>query len=338
MNGSALATPFGPAPSGPMTFSEILDRTLHLVRRNLLLLLGIAAVPCGAFLAIYAVLMGALALSGAFARPAAATDPALVFKFVIPAVLLICIPALAVFALYLAAACYAAAQADAGIKVTIRGAYSLAWRRARRHIGLLFLIYLRAFLPAIAIILPMLALPGLPILHAANPAVFFLMPLGMLLYFAAYVYGIIVVLRLSLAFPACVVEDIGARKAMERSSLLTKGAKGRIFLILLVIHLICYVFLIAFYLVAMILFAVGVFLAAALHSHLAAPWTYLGAALSGICIVIVLFLWIALTWAGLTTSLALLYNDQRVRKEGYDIERMMHRAGLVAPPPVEPEV
>jgi hypothetical protein len=34
--------------------------------------------------------------------------------------------------------------------------------------------------------------------------------------------------------------------------------------------------------------------------------------------------------------LTVLYYDQRIRREGYDIERMMHEAGLIAsaPPPV----
>jgi hypothetical protein len=38
-------------------------------------------------------------------------------------------------------------------------------------------------------------------------------------------------------------------------------------------------------------------------------------------------------WA---TGIALFYFDQRVRKEGYDIEWMMQAAGMVVAPPVAP--
>jgi len=36
-------------------------------------------------------------------------------------------------------------------------------------------------------------------------------------------------------------------------------------------------------------------------------------------------------------ALTLFYFDQRIRKEGFDIEWMMHQAGMVAPPSPEPE-
>jgi hypothetical protein len=37
-------------------------------------------------------------------------------------------------------------------------------------------------------------------------------------------------------------------------------------------------------------------------------------------------------WA---TGITLFYYDQRVRKEGYDIEWLMQAAGLTPPPPVD---
>jgi len=36
-------------------------------------------------------------------------------------------------------------------------------------------------------------------------------------------------------------------------------------------------------------------------------------------------------------ALILFYFDQRIRKEGFDIEWIMHQAGMVAPPAPEPE-
>jgi len=210
----------------------------------------------------------------------------------------------------------------------------MAWGRAGRHILLLPWIYLRAFLPTILIVVVTLA--GVALLSVVkgagvNSLAFLPFSLGILLYIAAYVYGIVIALRLSLAFPASVVEGLTARNAMRRSSQLTKGAKGRIFLMLLLIYAISYAFLFAFYLAAIILFAVGAVAASVLHLQLTAPWSFLGEGFLGICVVAVIFLWITLTWAGLTTALAVIYHDQRVRLEGYDVERMMEAAGMSAP-------
>ena len=49
----------------------------------------------------------------------------------------------------------------------------------------------------------------------------------------AVVYGIIMGLRYSLAVPACAVENLTARAAIRRSIQLTKGSRGRIFMLAL---------------------------------------------------------------------------------------------------------
>ena len=332
MNESAHSTPAGQTAFGPRTFGEILDRTFQLLRTHLRLLLGVSAIPIGIFFAIYVIVATAALLFGVLLHMPSSTNPDWVFSMVIPALLVACIPILAVFALYLVAASHVSSQADAGFKVTFREAYGLAWRRAGRHFLLLVLTYLRAFGPALAIILSMFATAGLHSLWWGTPATFLFFPLGILLYIAAFVYGIVVALRLSLAFPACVVEGLTARDAIKRSSYLTKGAKGRIFLMLLVIYAISYVFLMALYLVALVLIAAGALGASVLHLQAETPWSYIGLGLGGICVVVVIFLWTAFSWAGLTTALAVIYNDQRVRREGYDIERMMRRAGMASAP------
>ena len=45
------------------------------------------------------------------------------------------------------------------------------------------------------------------------------------------IYGIIMSLRYSLAVPACTVENLKARDAIRRSIQLSKGSRGRIFML-----------------------------------------------------------------------------------------------------------
>src|SRR5579863_8481946 len=99
-------------------------------------------------------------------------------------------------------------------------------------------MYVVCFFPALVIELVMFAGIGLMSLHKAqpNPIFIVLFPFLSFLQMAAMVVGVIVALRFSLAFPASVFEDLTAWQAIKRSGVLTRGAKGRIFLVLLVIY------------------------------------------------------------------------------------------------------
>ena len=307
---------YGPPP--PRPFGQVLDRIFQLMRSRFRLFLSIAAVPALAWFALYALMGAVIFLFIGFPHPAQPPRPEVILRAFLPVALIVAVPLMAVFALFFAAAIHAATQAGFGVRVTFREAYAVAWRRAGRHILLLVWIYLRAFLPALVIVFSIFA--GMSFLIPSpntnpNPALFLLFPLGMLLYFAAYVYGIIVALRLSLAFPACIVEGLSARDAINRSSHLTQGAKGRIFLVLLVVYAIAYALLLVLYAVAAVLAIVALFGATALHVHLVPPWSYIGLGLLAICGLCFLSLSIALMWAAFTTSLAVLYHDQRLRKD-----------------------
>src|SRR5580704_15233291 len=130
----------------------------------------------------------------------------------------------------------AGVQADCGIKVTFRESYAVAWSHAGRYALLLLLIYLICFFPALVIELIMLAGIGFTALHKAqtNPLMIVMFPILSVLQMAALIVGLIVGLRFALAFPASVIENLTAWQAIKRSGALTRGAKGRIFLILLV--------------------------------------------------------------------------------------------------------
>jgi hypothetical protein len=324
---SQLPNPVFAAPAypAPMTISQILDRTFRLLRSNFWRLIGIAAVPCALILFIV------LAMEAVFFAPIIAQwpnpAPEAMFESNMPGfallVAIVFILSAAIFGIYMAATCHASTQADYGIKVTFRQAYGMAWNRLGRHIWLLFWIYLRSFLPLLAIYILSAGGIGLLAVTKATPTLmaFLLFP-ALLLLIPAFVYGILQMLRLSLAFPACVEEGLTARASIEQSMRLTQGAKGRIFLVALIIYAILYAAMMAVELIVMLLGSIGVFAAAGLHIQSFNPWGYVAIGFAGLAFACLMVLWMALTYAALTTALSVIYHDQRLRRD--------------APPPIPP--
>jgi hypothetical protein len=133
------------------------------------------------------------------------------------------------------------------------------------------------------------------------------------------VYTVLMSLRYSLAIPASVVENMKARVAIRRSIELAKGSWGRIFLLALLVGVIK--------LVLVGVTQAFVFVAAIKH-----PGQPLGPGISALSQIIGFFTntFLGPIWAA---GITLFYYDQRVRKEGYDIEWMMQAAGLTVPVP-----
>lgn len=118
--------------------------------------------------------------------------------------------------------------------------------------------------------------------------------------------GILVLMWYSLAVPASVVEHIGVSDALNRSSSLSKGSGWRIFGV--------YVLLFIFTIVANIAIQYLIKMALSPLKTMAAAQTLLtgGSYLVG-----------ALVGPVITIALTLLYYDQRVRREAFDLEHMM---------------
>ncbi len=129
-------------------------------------------------------------------------------------------------------------------------------------------------------------------------------------------------LRYSLALPACVLENLKARKAIRRSIELSRGARGRIFVLLLLIGVIK---------IGLVLVTQFFVFVAAFRNH-----GQLGPGISAISQIISFFTNTFLGPIG-ATGITLFYYDQRIRKEGFDIEWMMQAAGLTPPAPPAPE-
>jgi hypothetical protein len=138
--------------------------------------------------------------------------------------------------------------------------------------------------------------------------------------------GVLLALAWSLAIPVIVVEKQGPLEAIPRSSVLTKGSRSRIFVVLLLVIVFTYVIALIFQLP--VLFMVGI-------SRLLNP----RAITPGISALLLIasFLSSSLVTPVSTIAISLIYYDQRVRKEGFDMQLMMASLkSLPQNPPVAP--
>jgi len=307
-----------------MTLAEILDRTAFLYRTNFLLFAGIASVYAGAILLIGLAHTGLtewLRVAHMNRALGWANGMALLITW-IPAFIFGCIAG--------AANNRAVAWLHLGYRATIRGAYQSVLPKAGRFLWLGLLILLFAWLPLILIYGALgatvfysrshgILAPAPGAAPGPQSMVFVFVLFGLLLLFLpALIFGIVMWLRYALAVPACVVEDLRARAAIKRSVMLTRQARGRIFLLLLLVILVE---------LALVLFTQGFFIFDIFRHHGELP--------VGLRLVqqIISFLTTTFVMPMLATGLTLFYFDQRVRKEGFDIEWMMQAAGLTVPPP-----
>jgi hypothetical protein len=316
-DGSALP---GGVPAGLMTIGQILDRVFQLVRANLRLLVGIALVPGAWMIVFFGIMFAAYfpVVKSFLLHQTLGFSPMAMVR-IAAAYILGLILMIVIFSLYEPAAAYAALQANAGTRVTFRSAWVVAWSNAGRYI---WLAILRAFivtLPILIIAAVAVGTMGLSLAHGRvgtdSAAMVAFFPLIMLFYLGAMVYAALVLLRLALAVPACVAEDVSAWQGLKRSNHLTNGAKGRIFLLALLIYAIAYA---AFLVVEMIILFLGAMIAlVGMLLHLTmAPWGYIGIGAGILVFLCVYLLWYACIWAAYTTLFAVVYHDQRLRLEG----------------------
>jgi hypothetical protein len=307
-----------PLPPGALTFGQILDRIFHLMRSNFRLFVGIASAPAAGMAVFNALMMAAMLL---IVKPWHPQIPPPIFPMMgwfFAAVFLFDLLILVIFALYEAAASYAALQANAGITVTIGQSWAAAWRKAGRYIWL-------AILRALIVALPIMIVAGLiagsavyAVMRSKSgcvPQTFFtVFPLLMLLDLGAVVYAILIMLRILLAVPACVAENLTAWRSICRSNQLTQGARGRIFLLGLVLYAIVYVAVMVLELAIFSIVAVAVLVGAVVHLTMV-PWGWTGIGILAVVFVCALWLWSACIWAVYSAAIVVVYHDQRLRKE-----------------------
>ena len=310
----------------PLTLGEILDRTAQLYRSQFWLFAGIASVYSGAIL-----LLSLLQIGGEeflrvqnltrYAIPLGATWMALMFfvSFVVGGIAV-------------AANNRAVAWVHLGERATIRGAYAGILPRTGRYIWLMTIVTFMMWWPlaltygayVVGIMKWMHPLskgaarqiPG-PNTPPGDPAVVLIMGLAtllILLCLGSIAYALVMFLRYSLSIPAAVVENLKARQAIRRSVELSKGSRGRIFVL------------------ALLVIVIQIGLVAVTQMFFIVMTLRHGGQLSaGARVLQQLVAFVTNTFTGpiYATGFTLFYYDQRVRKEGYDIEWMMKTAGLL---------
>jgi hypothetical protein len=309
----------------PSTLGEILDRTAQLYRRNFWMFAGVAALPVGAMFAIGAIAVAVITAVGVAVRTANSSSPVAI-GFVALAVVLVVMP------LYVAAAVFsyaglteAAEKVHRGEKMTIRGVLKSVRPWFWRYLWFLILQgIVTALVPgAIAgavIGLLLFLIPGAG--AAAGVAIGFV-----IFVIAVGALGVIVwrVLGYSIGLPVCVVEKKPAWESLKRAWELSKGTRGRIFVMILLI--------VALSIAASLIAAIPFLIIVAVNTSVGNGAAYSSTAfvIAEIVRVVGDFILQVLIAPISAIALVLFYYDQRIRKEGFDIEWMMQQAGLTEP-------
>jgi hypothetical protein len=310
----------------PLSLGEILDRTAQLYRNNFFLFAGIASVYAGIVLVLNLVQIGVTSLLTSL-------HMAKELPLFLGGWLLLIFPLLIICAgAAVAANNRAVAWVYLSQPASIRGAYLSILPRLGRYLWLMAIAAFIVYLPFGVIFAVYLVFvfayggsKGLFAHPAAGGDPQAAMVLGcvsgifLLLCFPALIYAIVMALRYSLAVPASVVEDLKAWKAIKRSVELSRGSLGRIFVMGLLISIIQ----IGLALVTQIFFVIAAFKAAAHHGTLPL-WVQVAQQIVG-------FFTNSFIGPMYATGLTLFYYDQRIRKEGFDIEWMMQAAGMTVP-------
>lgn len=305
----------------PLNLGEILDRTAQLYRTNFVLFAGIAAPFAGVSLVINLATMG---MKG-FTPGGPVSWGAQIFGWMSVLVLLILGNVAG------AANNQAVAWVQMGQPATIVQAYRSVLPRLGRYLGIGALKLLLAWTPVLLLyaafhasylhlvlkgVLPQPGQAPTPQTTVNSDLLFFgVLSIGFfIVLWPLMIYSVFMALRYALAIPASVVENLKIRVAMRRGVWLSKGARGRMLVLWLLVIVVEFM-------------AVGItqsfFIVNSLRHHFQVSM--------GLRVLqqLIVFGTNTLVMPILAIGTMLFYYDQRVRKEGYDIEWMMAAAGLV---------
>lgn len=292
----------------PLSLGEILDRSFAVYRANFWLFAGIAVLSTAVQLVLNAVLL--VAYKGFVPTP----HPNAPFDFSYLATGREIGGQIAVLLSFLAAAVTNAASVWAlnevylGHQTTIEDSIRAVIGRWLRFIGIVLwqlwsLLWLPLLLIAPAVLLLMKSARfGMAGAFIAGALIF----LGMT---GGVAFGVISILRNSMAIQAAVLEGLKVRPAMRRSKVLAAGAKGRIF----VVCLIAWCLLLVAGIVEMPLTMIIGFGALKGERHM----------LMQVILLFVNFVAQSAVTPVLMIGISLVYFDQRVRQDGLDLLLML---------------
>jgi hypothetical protein len=138
--------------------------------------------------------------------------------------------------------------------------------------------------------------------------------------------GIILALNWSLVIPVAVLEGKGLSAATRRSTELAKGDRGRIFVVFFLFTVLVYTISSVLQLPALAIFGIAK----------AGNAASMAKAATGFLVISTVMTFISQCLVGplLTIAMALIYYDERVRKEAFDLQVLM--SAVQASPPVSP--
>jgi hypothetical protein len=296
----------------PLTLGEILDRTAQLYRSHFLLFVGIAVFPRTMLLAWQLVQISVTHYLDKHHLPST--------LFVVFAVLFAYLLYFAFVGLGVAAINDAVSAIYLGRTATIATSYARVKLHWARYIGVIFLSALYAWGPTLVPYVAIFSVVGMggkkftPAAMGASALITVgLAGLSMLLTFP---YGIWMTLRYSLAVPASIFENIGINAALKRSALLTRNGRGRIFVMALMVGIIFW----TIFLAAQMPFLILIYKATRTHQQ---PPLF-----SMISAQVISFMLYSVIGPVYGIAITLFYYDERIRKEGFDIEFLMQQANL----------
>lgn len=304
------ATPVATVPMHelrPLTLGEILDRIFSIYRSRFWLFSGIAAVHAVAALVLQ--LSALLVQHKVTVRSGLVTGSQVATGVSVVAGLLLILP----YVVTQAATVYALSEVYLGKGTTAAQAIRATFGKWLRYIGIAFLIGLYAGWLPVALLIPAIAI----LLAAKGTALVWLAVALIIAFFFSLAYSVWIVLQYSLSVQPAVIEGSGVRESLRRSRTLTKGAKGRIFVVVLIVAALG---MTAGMLQMPLLFIVA---RAPFEEHILAQASSL---------VVNAFVQMVVTPVGLI-GLSLVYFDQRVRQEGFDLLLML---GMTNGSPVLP--
>jgi hypothetical protein len=302
----------------PMSTSQILDRTFSLYKSNFLLFAGIAALPpalvmIGQLLLLFAPrLVERVVGNNATAATAAIGIAGL-------GLLVFLGLALLGYAFASGASVYAVSRLHLGHRTTIAESYRLILPYFGSILGIVvivgFVVFMVIALGAACFFVPFfMTVSGLR--QGFSPAWGFGMFVGGVIFLASLIFALVLSAKFSFAVPACVLERLGVIESISRSWNLSQGSVWRLILVIILAAIMGW-------LLGLVL-AIPYFVGLALFISKKDPS--------------VLLPFMALQYVGQflaramaapvsTIATALIYYDQRVRKEAFDLQLMMAAIG-----------
>jgi hypothetical protein len=287
-------------PLRPLSTGQLLDRTFSLYRQNFVLFVGIAALAPALYLVMQALMIGTNAAGPA--RPSTAMTAG---------VILIIGMLVWMFGLAIthAATIQAVAAVHLGRTTSIGESYSSLKGRYGRIIGVFLSVAIRVFGGSMLLMVAAVALGAGSVAGGASLGLAGGIAGGVIAFVAAIGAALLAVtlfVRYSLAVQACVVEGVKGRESLKRSIFLTKGSRSRVLTVYTL-------FVILTWVIAVVTGVIALAITAVVRTPI----------ISGILSALAGFVAGALTGPLATIGMSLLYFDERVRKEAFDLQLMM---------------